>query len=102
MSVEEKAREYVRERSTEFEVGVRVGDVRDAYLAGHAEALRWRDLREELPSEYGLYQCITELGLCHERWGTAGFGAPRSADIRLWRPIGPLPSEAQSEAPEAK
>lgn len=94
-TAEEKATEYAEreipiaytdEMQTVSLTGLRKAAKID-YLAGYAEAMRWRDPKEELPENVGLYlcKCEKELGFYfdivffNKVW--------RSDNVIGWRPI---------------
>ena len=68
-------------------VGGWIARMKEAFIAGHAEAMRWRDPKEELPEEVGLYLCKCEKKLgfyfdivfFNKVW--------RSDNVIGWRPI---------------
>lgn len=74
----------------------------DAYLAGHAEALRWRKCSEEMPPEGERMLCLVagERFKFPSVWGWMGnnwsinVGDPHIGshkNITHWRPIGDYP-----------
>lgn len=50
-TVEEKAERYIKNGWGELNVGGWIARMKEAFIAGHAEAMRWRDPKEELPEE---------------------------------------------------
>ena len=71
----------------ELNVGGWIARMKEAFIAGHAEAMRWRDPKEVLPEEVGLYLCKCEKKLgfyfdivfFNKVW--------RSDNVIGWRPI---------------
>ncbi len=53
-TIEEKADEYIRSVINES-MGSAVNAAYDGFIAGYKEAMRWRDLKEELPEYKGEY-----------------------------------------------
>ena len=99
MSVEEKARREATDAFLAKRKPLDDNDLMRMYIAGHAEALRWRDPVEEPPSDgeevliatddstlaFAIYEGMFLGGM--------GFRAPNGgwANATRWRPIGPLP-----------
>ena len=71
MTIEEKAGEYAEKTEAKFGLDMHPKTASfQGYLAGHAEAMRWRDPKEELPDQTGLV--LTKMGddvnsvdICH-------------------------------------
>ena len=49
MTVEEKAERYIKNGWGELNVGGWKARMKESFVAGHTEAMRWRDPEEELP-----------------------------------------------------
>ena len=83
-TVEEKAARYANEM---YQDENERGAWYDGYIGGYNEAMRWRDPKEELPEDVGLYlcKCEKELGFYfdivffNKVW--------RSDNVIGWRPI---------------
>lgn len=87
MTVEEKAERYIKNGWGELNVGGWKARMKESFVAGHTEAMRWRDPKEELPENVGLYLCKCEKKLgfyfdivfFNKVW--------RSDKVIGWRPI---------------
>jgi len=90
-TVEEKAKEYVSNQFSRLEHSYEMQEMifrtEDGFIAGYNEAMRWRDPKEELPENVGLYlcKCKKQLGFYfdivffNKVW--------RSDNVIVWRPI---------------
>lgn len=96
MTVEEKAREYSDSKGIYNEHGERL--LHMGYLAGHNEAMRWRDPKVELPEtgkpvlvKYRTAKNVEKYGI--GRYINLGIGNPWTIEgstsryILGWRPI---------------
>ena len=52
MTVEEKAERYIKNGWGELNVGGWRARMKESFVAGHKEAMRWRDPKIELPEYY--------------------------------------------------
>lgn len=85
-TAEEKANEYLAEISGNS-LGSPINAAYSGFIAGYNEAMRWRDPKEELPKNVGLYLCKCEKKLgfyfdivfFNKVW--------RSDNVIGWRPI---------------
>lgn len=62
MAVEEKAERYIKNGWGELNVGGWRARMKEAFIAGYAEAMQWRDPKEELPDEASCDFCRDEQG----------------------------------------
>jgi hypothetical protein len=86
MTVEEKAKEYSNSEGIYNEHGERL--LYMGYLAGYKEATRWRDPKEELPEEAGLYLCKCKSNRLGFYFEIVFFNKVwRSDKVIGWRPI---------------
>lgn len=85
-TAEEKANEFLDKNIVDL-LGSPPDAAYEGFIAGYAEALRWRDPKEELPENVGLYLCKCEKKLgfyfdivfFNKVW--------RSDNVIGWRPI---------------
>lgn len=89
--LEEIAKRYVSNQFSGLEQNYEMQEMifraEAGFLAGYNEAMRWRDPKEELPENVGLYlcKCEKELGFYfdivffNKVW--------RSNNVIVWRPI---------------
>lgn len=88
MTVEEKAERYANEMYQKVNEWDEWDACYDGYMGGYSGAMRWRDPKEELPEEAGLYLCKCKSNRLGFYFEIVFFNKVwRSDKVIGWRPI---------------